>query len=282
MPEFAAATHPGLKRGNNEDCYEADPTLGLWLVADGVGGHASGEVASAIVRQTIKSSFAEGLPLLDCVHRAHQAVLAEIAGSSVDTNMGSTIVALAMEDNNYTLVWVGDSRAYLWNGKVLTQLTQDHSQIAMLLEQGVIHYKEARTHPERHMLTQSMGISADMSISPGLLQGRLASGNQILLCSDGLTDELEDRDIVAHLSDNNSLQSRVDALLQAALDAGGRDNVTVVLVDSCPATKDVDLETTQNTSRIDGLRRTDSGWQRWETWVFVVAVIVAAVWTLLS
>ena len=280
MPEFAAATHPGLKRSNNEDCYETDPMLGLWLVADGVGGHASGEVASAIVRQTVKSSFAEGLPLLDCVHQAHQAVLAEIAGSAVDSNMGSTIVALAMEDNDYTLVWVGDSRAYLWNGRVLTQLTNDHWQIAMLVEQGVVNYKEARTHPERHMLTQSLGISADMSISPGLLQGRLASGNQILLCSDGLTDELEDRDIVAHLVHNGSLQSRVDALLQAALDAGGRDNVTVVLVGSRPTQRDVDLESTQETRRIDGVQRTGSGRQRWKSWVLVVVVAAVAVWAL--
>ena len=120
-----------------------------------------------------------------------------------------------------------------------------------------------------------------MSISPGLLQGRLASGNQILLCSDGLTDELEDRDIVAHLVHNSSLQSRVDALLQGALDAGGRDNVTVVLVDSCPAKQDVDLESTQNTRRIDGVRRTGSGRLRWKIWALVV-VTVAAVWALSS
>ena len=280
MPEFAAATHPGLKRSNNEDCYEADPALALWLVADGVGGHTGGEVASAIVRQTIKSSFSEGLPLLDCVHRAHQAVLAEIAGSVVDSNMGSTIVALAMADTGYTLVWVGDSRAYLWNGRVLTQLTHDHSQIATLLEQGVIDYKEARTHPERHMLTQSLGISADMSISPGQLQGKLASGNQILLCSDGLTDELEDRDIAAHLLHNSSAQSQVDALLEAALEAGGRDNVTVVLVGSRPPKNDVDLESTLNTRRSPGVLRAGSGRQRWKICVVVVIVAATAVWAL--
>jgi protein phosphatase len=280
MIEFAAATHPGLKRSNNEDCYEADPARSLWLVADGVGGHADGEVASRLVAETIKSCFSSGSSLTQSVHSAHQAVLSEIAQRGSGANMGSTVVALAIEDNGYSLVWVGDSRAYLWNGRTLNQLTRDHTRIARLMEQGVVTFKEARTHPARHVLTQSLGVSPNMAIKPEQVGGKLGEGNQILLCSDGLTDELDDREIAEVLQSHRSAQSRVDALVRAAIEAGGSDNITAVLVGRESDKTCDDQGKARDSSAFDESGRQRKSWLK-TAFLAVLAtlLVVALTWT---
>jgi serine/threonine protein phosphatase PrpC len=230
MTSFAASTHPGLVRKQNEDCYEANPELGLWLVADGVGGHSYGEVASAIVKMTVPQAYSAGEKLVDAVHSSHQAVLEEIAKRDENLGMGSTVVAFTLTGNAYEVAWVGDSRAYLWNGERLEQLTRDHTHVFDLVDRGEISREDAASHPERHVLTQSIGVFDDMELAPGTAQGTLEQGQQILLCSDGLTDELSDIAITAQLRGNYTTQSQVDGLINAALAAGGRDNVTVVVV----------------------------------------------------
>lgn len=230
LRQFAAATHPGLKRNGNEDCYAADATLGLWLVADGVGGHASGEVAAAIVKSTVTREFSRGETLLDAIRHAHTEVLKEIARRETPTPMGSTVVALSIVDNDYTIAWVGDSRAYLHDGVDLQQLTRDHSHARDLLDRGILSPEDVDRHPDRHALTQSIGVSSDIKLDIGERCGRLATGQQILLCSDGLTDELTDNKIAQQLNRHPTAQAQVDALVDAALKAGGHDNLTVVIV----------------------------------------------------
>ncbi len=230
MRQFAAATHPGLRRNGNEDCYAADATLGLWLVADGVGGHASGEVAAAIVKNTVTRESSCGETLVDAIRHAHAEVIEEIARSEAPTRMGSTVVALSLVDDDYTIAWVGDSRAYLWDGANLLQLTRDHSHARDLLDRGMVSPEDVDRHPDRHALTQSIGVSSDMKLDIGEQRGNLSASQQILLCSDGLTDELTDTEIAQLLSRHSSPQAQVDALVEAALDAGGRDNVTVIVV----------------------------------------------------
>lgn len=228
--EFAAGTHPGLKRTGNEDCFVADAALGLWLVADGVGGHDCGEVAAAIVASTISDEVALGRPLAAAIQQAHAEVLREIASRDTNTRMGSTVVALLLKEMDYTLAWVGDSRAYLWDGVELVQLTRDHSHVRDLVERGMLASEDIKSHPERHALTQSIGVSRDMQLDLGQLLGQLEPGQQILLCSDGLTDELADGEIAQQLRDKDSSQGQVDSLVNAALHAGGRDNITAVVV----------------------------------------------------
>jgi serine/threonine protein phosphatase PrpC len=228
--EYAASTHTGLKRRRNEDCFVAEATLGLWLVADGVGGHSDGDIASAIIKATVTEQVASGAMLLDAVRQAHVEILNEIRRLGTDSRMGSTVVGLTVVGDEYKLVWVGDSRAYLWDGRELCQLTRDHTHVRDLVDRGLLAIEDVASHADRHALTQSMGISSDMNLNPGELSGQLSQGQQILLCSDGLTDELLDATIAAHLGAHASAQAQADALLNATLAAGARDNVTLVVV----------------------------------------------------
>lgn len=228
MTAYFADTHPGLKRSHNEDCYQADVELGLWLVADGVGGHADGEVAAAIARDTVQRDLSQGASLMDAIHHAHATILKEIE-SREPSNMGSTIVALQLLGTQYEIAWVGDSRAYLFNGE-LQLLSRDHNLASEMVARGVITPEQAAVHPERHILTQSLGVSETIVVTPGRVCGQLTPGQQIILCSDGLSDELTDTEIVAVLRENDKPKSQVESLIEAALKAGGRDNITVVVI----------------------------------------------------
>lgn len=284
MTQFAASTHPGLIRSHNEDCYAADPALGLWLVADGVGGHAHGEVAARIVRDTISTLCKQGCNLVEAIGRAHHAVLDEIRQQGNGGNMGSTIVALTLKDDAYEIVWVGDSRAYLYDGE-LKQLTRDHSPVTELLDSGVITPLEAEHHPGRHVLSQSLGVSEGSLVAAGHVQGRLQPGQQILLCSDGLSNELSDQAIVTRLATAIGPEAQVQALINGALEAGGHDNVTAVLVGTPvgelePAAPSVQsFETTRDVSRF---KFEDSGklnsHDRVVLFILVIAMVLAAVW----
>lgn len=235
MIKFAAGSHPGRKRDHNEDYYRADPELGLWLVADGVGGHANGEVAARIVGDSVVEKLTAGEDLENAVLEAHAAVLKEIA-SRDSSNMGSTVVALRLQDDRYEICWVGDSRAYLYNG-ILRQLTRDHNPVNELLARGAITPEQAAIHPERHVLSQSLGVSDSIRVKPGHVRGKLEAGQQFLLCSDGLTDELDDTAIAAQLKVCTTPDEQVKTLIDQALAAGGRDNVTVIVVGEAGATR---------------------------------------------
>jgi len=252
MTQFAASTHPGVKRDHNEDCFAAEAHLNLWLVADGVGGHSCGEVASAIVKSTVLEEFASTGDLQQAIHRAHETILREITQRQAKGGMGSTVVAMSLKDENYDIVWVGDSRAYLWDGRELRQVTWDHSHVQSLVSRGVISSEEAKTHPQRNVLTQSLGISPEMELHPSSERGVLEAGQQIILCSDGLNDELSDEEIAAQMRGHHSVQAQVDGLINAALEAGGGDNITVIVV-GAPApgngnskSTGPDMEITQN------------------------------------
>jgi serine/threonine protein phosphatase PrpC len=229
MRAFSADSHPGHKRGHNEDCYKANPEQQLWLVADGVGGHSNGEVAAAIVRDTLDQDLADGASLIDAIHHSHAAILAEIA-SREGSNMGSTVVALRLTDSDYEIAWVGDSRAYLFDGNTVKQITRDHNPVSEMLARGAITPQQAANHPERNVLSQSLGVSDTITVSPDRIRGELHKGQQILLCSDGLTDELTDVQIEQIMSARKNPDEQVQALIQAALGSGGRDNITVVIV----------------------------------------------------
>jgi len=228
MTLFSADSHPGHKRSGNEDSFVASPELGLFVVADGVGGHADGEVASAIVRDTLHKDLVAGKTLVDAIHHSHEAVLEEI-GHRTDSNMGSTVVALQLADGEYEIAWVGDSRAYLFDGE-LRQITRDHNPVSELVARGAITPQQASVHPERNVLSQSLGVSAAIKLAPGRVRGEIEPGQQIILCSDGLTDELSDSRITEIMSDNEAPPEQVKALITAALEAGGRDNVTVIVI----------------------------------------------------
>jgi serine/threonine protein phosphatase PrpC len=277
MMQFAGSTNPGAVRDHNEDCYAAEPDLGLWLVADGVGGHSHGEVASAIVRQSMTEGVSQGDSLIDAIRDSHQSVLNAIEGNESHDGMGSTVVALKIKDQHYELGWVGDSRAYLWDGKI-KQISRDHNPVSEMLLHGAISQEEAARHPQRHVLSQSLGVTPDMPLQPGTVRGKFNKGQQILLCSDGLTDELPDMRIAQIMREHKSPQAQVDALIAAALAAGGHDNVTVVIVGEPPelSSEPGPQDTLDSMGAVTEPRPTTN--HNAMFWVILAAMVVLALW----
>ncbi|MDF3013736.1 MAG: serine/threonine-protein phosphatase [Cellvibrio sp.] len=236
--EYSAASHPGLMRDNNEDCFLSRPEHGLWLVADGMGGHEAGEVASAIVRDTIERETQNNphISLSDSIQQAHTSILASAAQGIGAPGMGSTVVALKSNSDKYQIAWVGDSRAYLWtptrDGGRLEQLSTDHSYVQMLVETGVIRPEDAESHPEKNIITQCLGMQELAQVRVDLVEQQWQKDQWVLLCSDGLTDEVSDKTIAQILFESHDCLGAVDQLLHAALTGGGRDNITVQIIES--------------------------------------------------
>lgn len=224
--QYAGRTHPGRRGGQNEDSIGWDEAHRLWFVADGMGGHASGDVASRIVRETLLASAEESLEA--AVRKAHQAVADAAAANTAHDNMGSTVVAARLNDRLGEVVWVGDSRAYLWRKKELQLITRDHSFLELLREQENLSDEQLRGHPNKNLVTQTLGIGTP---EPSTSTLPLRTGDWLLLCSDGLNDELEDREIAEILGSHPSTEEAADALIAAALAKGGKDNVSVLLVE---------------------------------------------------
>lgn len=229
MLESSSLTNPGRKRGNNEDCFLSLPEHSLWMVADGMGGHEAGEVASAIVRQTLQEHPDD--PLDQVIQKAHLAVLRAAADGVGAEGMGSTVVALRHTGKGYEIAWVGDSRAYLWTPpSSLQQLTTDHSYVQMLLESGAIEPGDANNHPDKNIITQCLGSRELSSVDVDVIHGQWHPGQSILLCSDGLTDELDHQQIVQILKHFSTPEDATRELMAAALKAGGRDNITLQVI----------------------------------------------------
>jgi PPM family protein phosphatase len=230
MIEFGNSSHVGLRRELNEDTFYSDAELGLWLVADGMGGHEFGEVASALARDAVVREIRAGRTLSEAIRSADEDIIRQSKRRDDSLPMGTTMVALQVTDNHFELAWVGDSRAYLWNGQ-LRQISSDHSYVQELIDQGAITPEQARSHPHRNVVTQALGVTDPESLKVETISGELRAGFQILLCSDGLTEEVDDAAIAGLLAQTElSAQECVDHLISTALDGGGSDNVTVVLL----------------------------------------------------
>lgn len=235
--KFGCATHNGNIRDHNEDNFIARPELGLWIVADGMGGHKNGEIASAIVTDTITELVGEGKELPIAIQYAHKAIIKAGEEGKGNPGMGSTVVAIQVSERNYEIAWVGDSRAYLWDGKKLHQMTKDHSYVQMLLDDGAITGEEALTHPKKNIIYQCMGSLKHNTLEVSTVLGEFFSGHKIILCSDGLNDEVSEENIARIVSADIPEQEIVDQLINATLASKGNDNVTVLLVsapDSAP------------------------------------------------
>jgi protein phosphatase len=229
MIEFGHGTHVGLRRDHNEDTYGAEPEFGLWLVADGMGGHEQGEVASAIARDTVIGEVANGNNLPDAIRVAAQRIIDHSNERQSTLPMGTTLVAAELKDNHYVVAWVGDSRVYHWNG-ALTQITSDHSYVQELVDQGAITAEQARTHPHRNVVTQALGVTEPATLRVDTVEGDLGPNEQLMLCSDGLSEEVDDEYIAHIMGKEITPQESVEYLILAALDGGGSDNVTVLVV----------------------------------------------------
>ncbi len=231
IPEiYAARSEVGNVREHNEDSFLARSPL--FVVADGMGGHEAGEVASEIAINTM----AEHLPqapdaqaLAQAVKLANQAVLRGAEDGTGRPGMGTTMTAAAIFGDEVVIAQVGDSRAYLTHDGALQRITRDHSLVADLVEQGRITEEEARYHPQRSVITRALG--SDPNMEPDTYRLRVEPGDRLMLCSDGLSSMIEDAAIEAIMLDNPDPQEACDALVDEALAAGGLDNVTVVVID---------------------------------------------------
>jgi PPM family protein phosphatase len=227
MITIIGATHPGA-RDHNEDCFAADTERGIGLVADGMGGYACGEVASELVKQTVVQALRNNEGLKEAIARAHSVVKNAADNDAEKRGMGSTVIALKVRGAEYEIAWVGDSRAYLWDGE-LKQISRDHSYVENLIASGAISAEEAIDHPNRNLITQAVGVAGATGLEISVVHGRLTANQQLLLCSDGLVDEVVDKDIARLLSEAGDQKEAVNSLIQAAVDAGGHDNITVLI-----------------------------------------------------
>ncbi len=231
MSEWVSAAVSEIgQRPNNEDRYWEAPGLALWAVADGMGGHAEGELASEIALQALSEAVQAGQPLAKAVTAANRFTCQEARRRSSD--MGTTLVALRLHPDHYEVAWLGDSRAYLWNGHELQRLTTDHTVVQRWVEEGRLSLEGARGHPYGHVLTQAVGL--DPEADPGYEKGSLDRAWAFLLCTDGLSDALSDERIGASLSQDSGSRA-LDALAREVRSLADpfQDNMTAILVYRC-------------------------------------------------
>jgi protein phosphatase len=238
--EAAGATDVGRVRKGNEDSFFVDDRRGVFLVADGMGGHAAGEIASALASRAVGGTLVRGVDeeleadlLADAMkrslHAAHEAILAHTQQHPSTEGMGTTLTALVVcSDGTYRLGHVGDSRMYLWRGGELRQITRDHTWVQREVDEGRLTEQGARRHRLSHILTRALG--ADSADNPDISGGSFAPGDLILLCSDGLTGMLTDKMIAKILEEDAPLRDLASRLIAEANARGGRDNITAVLV----------------------------------------------------
>lgn len=230
--QFAGHSDVG-RRKHNEDAFLIDPDLGLIVVADGVGGHHSGEVASALTIEVLRREVAAGSDLSSAIQLANTEVKEGVESGQGKTGMATTVVALRLTGDEFEVAWVGDSRAYLWDGH-LKLLTRDHSYVEAQLAAGQITLEEARTHPRRHVILQAIGLQSEGKVKIGSNSGRLGAGNILLLCSDGVTDPLDNEQLSHLIGRGAPAQDTSTSLVNTALQCGGKDNSTAVIVQYKP------------------------------------------------
>ncbi|MGB9660637.1 MAG: Stp1/IreP family PP2C-type Ser/Thr phosphatase [Moorellaceae bacterium] len=228
-----ALTHTGLVRTDNEDAYIVDLDLGLLAVADGMGGHLAGEVASFLALKALSERLKEGdgreplARLVEAVRFANAIVYRSSCSTPEYRGMGTTLTVAWIVGGEAFIAHVGDSRAYLFRNGDLEALTQDHSYVGELVRSGDLTREEARLHPQRNLLTRALGTEAEVEVDSRTVP--LQKGDVLLLCTDGLPEVVREEEITAVLSGRQDLREILEALLQMALDRGGPDNITVVL-----------------------------------------------------
>jgi protein phosphatase len=233
---FTGLTDVGVLRSVNQDAYYIDADGRFFIVADGMGGHAGGQEASRIATQAIQTYLQEHWDSVQATPKfldaalcyANQAILEDQRSHPERSDMGTTVVVVAFRAGEAWCAHIGDSRLYRLRQATLTQITEDHTWVARAMKVGEITPDQARVHPWRHVLAQCLGREElyQMDIQPVQVQ----AGDRLLLCSDGLTEELSDQLIASHLSSVLACEKAAMALIKAAKDHGGRDNITVIIV----------------------------------------------------
>jgi len=234
---LAGRTDVGLKRSNNEDAFIVRPELNFCLIADGMGGAAAGELASRFFAETALEVFLNNknqgdetkIPALvqKAFSMANKKILEHVKVEPAHQGMGCTAELIAFIDGGFVLGHIGDSRTYRFRNGELKQMTKDHSLVQNMVDKGMITREQARIHSHRNVILRAVGIEKNISLD--LIKGKTLPGDMYLLCSDGLTDMVEDTLIREVLTSNISLPQKVEGFIELAKLAGGSDNITVVL-----------------------------------------------------
>ncbi len=230
---YSVKTHVGHKRKVNEDAVLALPELNIWLVSDGMGGHAAGDYASSLI-----ADMAAGIPLdlapadrlhalRDTLHEAHRLIRQEAESRGIEV-IGATVVGLLLAEGHFAALWAGDSRLYRLRDGEIEMLTKDHSVVAALVEMGQMSWDEAENHPQSNAITRAVGVGDDLELDK--VRGEITSGDRFLICSDGLTKYATFAMLQKALS-SQPIELICDHLIQIALAGGGADNITTAVVD---------------------------------------------------
>ena len=233
-----AKTDPGLRRPHNEDACLINNTGGYFIVADGIGGAAAGEIASGLFISTASELFSPTSHrslettrtlIQECFLAANARILAHAVETPAHSGLGCTAEILALHTGGFVLGHIGDSRTYRLRQKTFCQLTKDHSLVQQQIDQGLIDKDKAKTHPMKNVILRAVGVNEQLSVD--IVQGSVLPGDIFLLCTDGLSDMVDDQQIEEVLARANPLTEKAEILVNLANTAGGRDNVSVVLVE---------------------------------------------------
>lgn len=235
--KWAYITDPGLVRALNEDSLCLSPETGFFAVADGMGGHRAGEVASRIALQLLKRELDRRLhigerpenALVDSIKEANRSIFEMSAQNPDWLGMGTTITACLRLESEILIGQVGDSRAYLLQGNGITRLTEDHSLVQELVKNGGITEEQALVHPQRNVLTRALGTGLFLEVD--LYRVKVNPGDLLLLCTDGLTGYLREDELFYTVRSVPDLETAVRKLLNKAIQSGGADNITIILVE---------------------------------------------------
>ncbi|MBN2898270.1 MAG: Stp1/IreP family PP2C-type Ser/Thr phosphatase [Clostridia bacterium] len=232
----AAKTHKGLVRDKNEDCFFIDDiAYRLFVVADGMGGHKAGEIASREAVQIIKEELLSGKTensveetMKSAFQKANKKIYDMASDSEEMEGMGTTLTVMYVADHLLHFAHIGDSRAYFIGDQALEQITTDHTLVEQLILNGTLSRKEAATHPNRNVITKAVGVDKTLSADYYVKNN---DNKRVLICSDGLTDSLNDEEIFEIISRNATASDAANALVEQSNQKGGHDNITVVLID---------------------------------------------------
>jgi len=225
-------TDKGLVRKENEDAFCIEKDLGLLAIADGMGGHASGEVASKMAIEILKDSLKkEGEPLPDRLNSgvklANKSIYDASHSQSRLNGMGTTLTALQLNGNRLSIAHVGDSRAYLFRGGVIEQITDDHTIVSEQVARGMMTREEAARSDMRNILSRALGIAPEVDVD--IEELTVSEGDQLVLCSDGLSELISDDEILSEVQSSNRPEIVCDELVNLAIQRGGEDNITVIV-----------------------------------------------------
>ncbi len=237
--DAAGKTDVGRVREINEDSFGMDAERGIFLVADGMGGHQAGEIASRLLVEKALERYAAGFNprlkekeirdlLAEGIRKANRAIVDLAETDRAKRGMGSTVVALLFDEKRYYIGWVGDSRVYLMRKGELKRLTKDHSRVQALVDAGVITAAEALKHPNRNEITRAVGVRPEVEVD--VVSDKAREGDVFLLCTDGVFGDMADEEFRGNISSGDQAGEMASALITRANERGGEDNATVIVV----------------------------------------------------